>query len=201
MPLHWICLWQPHNGSQPRAIVIYHLGSEDPVSVHQEKKAASMHACRSPSKMLKEDDYMPIISSESHAIHGEKPPFWSAIDCRGWAWFIREGKSCCRAGRGGGARWWLSATSMLLWSRGHAGRRPVPAVGCVNLRWPWVPPRRLGGSWGLLGSGTPSIFPSSYHSQRWSGQGLGEKEPQPCCKVSSAYPLLPFSPVCTSFLQ
>lgn len=34
-----------------------------------------MHACRCPSEMLKEDDYMPIISSESHAIHGEKTHF------------------------------------------------------------------------------------------------------------------------------
>lgn len=133
-----------------------------------------------------------------------KGAFWPGPGGRGWVWFLREGKSRSRARRGGGARGWLSATSVLLWSRGHAGRRPVPAVGCVNLCWPRVPPRRLGGSWRLPGSGTPSIFPSSHW---WAGQRAGGETATAslhgCTQggVSSVWSLLPLSLVCTSSLQ
>jgi len=63
--------------------------------------------------MLNKDDYITIISSESAHGHKHTVQYKRGKTLLSCNHLQREGKGCCRVGRGGGARRWLSATSVL----------------------------------------------------------------------------------------
>lgn len=146
-----------------------------------------MHACRSPSKMLKEDDYMPIISPESPAIHGEKTHFDLQSTAEGGLDLSGKAKAVAELGEeeepAGGSQpppCSFDPGAMLA-----AGQSPLWAVlicaghGCL--------PGGSVAAGDYWGQGHPPFSLPRTTRSDGQGQGLGEKEPQPCCKVSSVY--------------
>lgn len=161
-----------------------------------------MHACRCPSEMLKEDDYMPTISSESHAIHGEKTHFDLQSTAEGGLDLSGKAKAVAELGEeeepAGGSQpppcsfdpgAMLAAGQSPLWAvlicTGH-GCLPGGSVAAGDYWGQGHPPFSL-----------PRTTRSDGQAKGWGRKSRSLVARYPQC----IYPLLPLSPVCTSFLQ